>query len=99
MKALYVLLAYLICLNYAEQWTNYSHPHHRHYNEFKLRELEKIGSRYYDHQRWERGRVMAFNDWNPNFPCVRGVIPIGEDTHESAKDGYNYIYYIIFILQ
>ena len=82
-----ISLLYFSFLSYAELSTNFSHTHHRHYNEAKLRELEKIGSRYYDHQKWERGRVMAFNDWNPNFPCVRGVIPIGEDTHESTKDG------------
>lgn len=54
---------------------------------------EKLGSLFYENQKKE-GRLTDYGNkltnLNPNFPCVRGVVPIGLNTNESIDDGHKF---------
>ena len=53
---------------------------------------EKLGELYYQNQLKERERDLpkAFIHLNPNYPCVHGVVPIGEDSARSVSDGHKF---------
>lgn len=54
---------------------------------------EKLGERFYQNQLKERERSLNYNTFihlNPNYPCVHGVVPLGEDTASSARDGHKF---------
>ena len=58
-----------------------------------LLHAEALGERYYQYQRGERARSLTYNAFihlNANYPCIHGVIPLGEDTGASAVDGHKY---------
>eukprot|EP01036_Dinobryon_divergens_P028388 gene28388-37322_t len=61
---------------------------------------EHLGVLYYESQKKEDrhsdyGHVMPH--LNPNFPCVRGVVPVGFDTNESIDDGHKFACGVSFI--
>ena len=54
---------------------------------------EKLGELYYQNQLRERKRSLNYNLFihlNPNYPCIHGVIPLGEDTPASIRDGHKF---------
>ena len=54
---------------------------------------EKLGELYYQNQIKERRRSLNYNLFihlNPNYPCIHGVIPLGEDTPASVRDGHKF---------
>ena len=54
---------------------------------------EKLGELYYQNQLKEREKSLTYNAFihlNPNYPCVHGVVPLGEDTPGSAYDGHKF---------
>ena len=57
-----------------------------------LSHAEKLGELYYQNQLKEREKDLpkAFIHLNPNYPCVHGVVPIGEDTPKSISDGHKF---------
>lgn len=68
-------------------------PNHQgRYSKKQQIKLEKLGSLYYNHQMRERNLTYLHDllAINPNFPCVRGVIPIGHATEESISDGHKF---------
>jgi Methyltransferase domain len=67
--------------------------HLHHANKKWLLHAEKLGELYYQNQLKERNGSLtytAFIHLNPNYPCVHGVIPLGEDTPSSAVDGHKF---------
>jgi hypothetical protein len=53
--------------------------------------FETIAEKYYNRQKSERSRVTDdFIHFNPNFPCVLGETPLGEDTPRSVEDGHKF---------
>ena len=54
---------------------------------------EKLGELYYQNQLKERERSLNYNAFihlTANYPCVHGVVPLGEDTPSSARDGHKF---------
>ena len=66
----------------------------KHHNKKQLLiHAEKLGELYYQNQLTERNKSLSYNTFihlNPNYPCVHGVVPLGEDTAKSAKDGHKF---------
>lgn len=56
--------------------------------------LEKLGELYYQSQKVERDRkkqwAADFHILTGNYPCIRGVTPIGLETPESIEDGHKF---------
>ena len=67
-------------------------PNH-HTKHQLLLHAEVLGERYYQYQLGERERSLTYNAFihlNANYPCIYGLIPLGEDTKASAIDGHKY---------
>ena len=70
-----------------------SEPTIHHSKHQLLLHAEVLGERYYQYQLGERARSLTYNAFiylNANYPCIHGVIPLGEDSGASAVDGHKY---------
>jgi hypothetical protein len=55
-------------------------------------EFDRLGELYYENQKKERGcdRGLEIIEFVPQFPCVRGIVPLGSDARDSVVDSHKF---------
>ena len=90
-SALAVVLLFVTTIAPSESNTRSDEMSHQHKKQLLIH-AERLGELYYQGQLKEREKNLpkAFTQLNPNYPCVHGVVPIGEDTAKSIGDGHKF---------